>query len=120
MADACTEVKYAAGFFEWFSEEAPRIYGDTIQPSNPDCRLVIIKEPVGVCGLITPWNFPAAMITRKIGPALAAGCTVVVKAPGETPLTALALVELGRRAGVPSGVVNVREEPQNRKLLDFY
>ncbi|KAJ5013615.1 putative succinate-semialdehyde dehydrogenase [Colletotrichum sp. SAR 10_99] len=107
MADARTEVAYAASFFEWFSEEAPRIYGDTIQASNPSCRLVTLKEPVGVCGLIAPWNFPAAMITRKAGPALAAGCTVVVKAPAEAPLTALALTELAHRAGIPKGVVNI-------------
>lgn len=107
LADARTEVAYAASFFEWFSEEAPRIYGDTIQASNPSCRLVTLKEPVGVCGLIAPWNFPAAMITRKAGPALAAGCTVVVKAPAEAPLTALALAELAHRAGIPKGVVNI-------------
>lgn len=107
LADSRTEVKYAASFFEWFAEEAPRIYGDTIQASNPGCRLLTIKEPVGVCGLIAPWNFPAAMITRKVGPALAAGCSVVVKAPGETPLTALAIAELAHRAGIPAGVVNV-------------
>ncbi|KAJ3949972.1 succinate semialdehyde dehydrogenase NADP+ linked [Colletotrichum fioriniae] len=107
LADAKTEVSYAASFFEWFSEEAPRIYGDTIQASNPSCRLVTLKEPVGVCGLIAPWNFPAAMITRKVGPALAAGCTVVVKAPAEAPLTALALAELAHRAGIPAGVVNI-------------
>ncbi|TDZ32577.1 putative succinate-semialdehyde dehydrogenase [Colletotrichum spinosum] len=107
LADARTEVSYAASFFEWFSEEAPRIYGDTIQASNPSCRLVTLKEPIGVCGLIAPWNFPAAMITRKAGPALAAGCTVVIKAPAEAPLTALALAELAHRAGIPAGVVNV-------------
>ncbi|KFA75661.1 hypothetical protein S40288_08579 [Stachybotrys chartarum IBT 40288] len=107
LADAKTEVKYAASFYEWFSEEAPRIYGDTIQASNPSCRITTYKEPVGVCGLIAPWNFPAAMITRKVGPALAAGCTVVVKAPAEAPLSALALAELAHRAGVPRGVVNV-------------
>ncbi|KAI0880723.1 succinate-semialdehyde dehydrogenase [Annulohypoxylon maeteangense] len=107
LADSRTEVNYAASFFEWFSEEAPRIYGDTIQASNPACRLVTVKEPVGVCGLIAPWNFPAAMITRKAGPALAAGCTVVIKAPAEAPLTALALAELAHRAGIPPGVVNV-------------
>ncbi|KAK1545003.1 succinate-semialdehyde dehydrogenase [Colletotrichum paranaense] len=107
LADAKTEVSYAASFFEWFSEEAPRIYGDTIQASNPSCRLVTLKEPIGVCGLIAPWNFPAAMITRKVGPALAAGCTVVVKAPAEAPLTALALAELAHRAGIPAGVVNI-------------
>lgn len=107
LADSRTEVNYAASFFEWFSEEAPRIYGDTIQASNPSCRIITVKEPVGVCGLITPWNFPAAMITRKVGPALAAGCSVVVKAPAEAPLTALALAELGHRAGIPAGVVNI-------------
>jgi succinate-semialdehyde dehydrogenase/glutarate-semialdehyde dehydrogenase len=106
-ADAKGEVAYAASFLEWFSEEAPRLYGDTIPASNPQCRITTAKEPVGVCGLIVPWNFPAAMITRKVGPALAAGCTVVVKAPAEAPLTALALAELAHRAGVPAGVVNV-------------
>ena len=106
-ADAKGEVTYAANFFEWFSEEAPRIYGDTIPSSVPGNRVFTIKEPVGVCGLITPWNFPAAMITRKAGPALAVGCTVVCKAPGETPYTPLALAELAHRAGIPAGVVNV-------------
>lgn len=107
LADAHTEVVYAASFLEWFSEEAPRIYGDTIPVSNPGNRVFTKKEPVGVCGLITPWNFPAAMITRKVAPALAAGCTAVVKAPSETPLSALALAELARRAGIPEGVINV-------------
>ncbi|EEY23224.1 succinate-semialdehyde dehydrogenase [Verticillium alfalfae VaMs.102] len=107
LADATAEVHYAASFFEWFSEEAPRIYGETIQASNPSCRIVTLKEPIGVCGLIAPWNFPGAMITRKVGPALAAGCTVVVKAPAEAPLTALALAELAHRAGIPKGVVNI-------------
>ncbi|KAH8682404.1 Aldehyde/histidinol dehydrogenase [Xylariales sp. PMI_506] len=107
LADAKGEVTYAANFFEWFSEEAPRIYGDTISASIPGNRVITVKEPVGVCGLITPWNFPAAMITRKIGPALAAGCTTVAKSPGETPFTSLALAELAHRAGIPKGVVNV-------------
>ncbi|KUJ23674.1 succinic semialdehyde dehydrogenase [Mollisia scopiformis] len=107
LADAKGEAAYAASFFEWFSEEAPRIYGDTIPASVAGNRVVTIKEPVGVCGLITPWNFPAAMVTRKIGPALAAGCTVVAKSPGETPFTSLALAELAHRAGIPKGVVNV-------------
>ncbi|KAK3178074.1 hypothetical protein OEA41_000206 [Lepraria neglecta] len=107
LADAKGEVAYAAGFFEWFSEEAPRADGDTIPASIPGNRVFTIKEPVGVCGLITPWNFPAAMITRKIGPAIAAGCTVVAKSPGETPFTSLALAELADRAGIPKGVVNV-------------
>ncbi|POR32731.1 Glutarate-semialdehyde dehydrogenase DavD [Tolypocladium paradoxum] len=107
FADAKGEATYAANFFEWFSEEAPRSYGDTIPATVPGNRVWTIKEPVGVCGLITPWNFPAAMITRKVGPALAAGCTVVCKAPGETPYTALALAELAHRAGIPKGVVNI-------------
>ncbi|KAH7188401.1 Aldehyde/histidinol dehydrogenase [Fusarium flagelliforme] len=107
LSDAKTEAVYAASFFEWFSEEAPRIYGETIEASNPSCRLSTMKQPVGVCGLIAPWNFPAAMITRKAGPALAAGCTVVIKAPAEAPLTALVLAELAHRAGIPAGVVNV-------------
>ncbi|KAI9682071.1 MAG: succinate semialdehyde dehydrogenase NADP+ linked [Caeruleum heppii] len=106
LADAKGEVAYAAGFFEWFSEEAPRVYGDMIPASIAGNRIVTMKQPVGVCGLITPWNFPAAMITRKIGPALAAGCTVVAKSPGETPFTSLALAELAHRAGIPPGVVN--------------
>ncbi|PTD09389.1 Succinate-semialdehyde dehydrogenase [NADP(+)] [Fusarium culmorum] len=100
-SDAKTEAVYAANFFEWFSEEAPRIYGETIEASNPSCRLSTIKQPVGVCGLIAPWNFPAAMITRKAGPALAAGCSC------RGPLTALALAELAHRAGIPAGVVNI-------------
>lgn len=107
MADAKGEVTYAANFFEWFSEEAPRIYGDVIPSSVPGNRVLTLKEPIGVCGLITPWNFPAAMVTRKIGPALASGCTVVAKAPGETPFTSLAIAELAHRAGIPAGVVNV-------------
>ncbi|RPB24839.1 succinic semialdehyde dehydrogenase [Terfezia boudieri ATCC MYA-4762] len=107
LADAKGEVTYAANFFEWFSEEAPRTYGDHIPSSTAGNRIITIRQPVGVCGLITPWNFPAAMVTRKVGPALAAGCTVVVKAPGETPFTALALAELGKRAGIPDGVFNI-------------
>ncbi|KAF2755271.1 succinic semialdehyde dehydrogenase [Pseudovirgaria hyperparasitica] len=107
LADAKGEVSYAASFYEWFGEEAPRIYGDTIPSTAAGNRIITIKEPVGVCGLITPWNFPAAMITRKIGPALAAGCTVVAKSPGETPYTAAALVVLAERAGIPKGVINV-------------
>ncbi|MCJ1440343.1 MAG: succinate semialdehyde dehydrogenase NADP+ linked [Stictis urceolatum] len=107
FAEAKGEVAYAASFYEWFAEEAPRDYGDTIPASVPGNRVFTIKEPIGVCGLITPWNFPAAMITRKIGPALAAGCTVVAKSPGETPLTSLAIAELGARAGIPKGVVNM-------------
>ncbi|KAH8797629.1 Aldehyde/histidinol dehydrogenase [Xylogone sp. PMI_703] len=107
LADAKGETAYAASFLEWFSEEAPRVYGDTIPASVAGNRVVTYKEPVGVCALITPWNFPAAMMTRKIGPAIAAGCTLVAKSPGETPFTALALAELAHRAGFPKGVINV-------------
>ncbi|CAK7212551.1 succinate semialdehyde dehydrogenase NADP+ linked [Sporothrix eucalyptigena] len=107
LAEAKGEVGFAANFFEWFSEEAPRIYGDNIPASVPGNRIVTIKEPVGVVGILTPWNFPAGMITRKVAPALAAGCTVVCKAPGETPLTGLAVAELAHRAGIPKGVVNI-------------
>ncbi|KAH7273618.1 Aldehyde/histidinol dehydrogenase [Fusarium solani] len=117
IADAKGETTYAANFLEWFSEEAPRVYGDTIPSSVPGNRVWTIKEPVGVCGLITPWNFPAAMITRKIGPALAAGCTVVCKAPAETPFTSLALAELAHRAGIPKGVVNVVTSMENTPEL---
>ncbi|KAF4960896.1 hypothetical protein FSARC_10327 [Fusarium sarcochroum] len=113
LAEARAEVQYANNFLLWFSEEAPRIYGDTIASSNPSNRVFTIKQPVGVCGIIVPWNFPAAMITRKIGPALAAGCTIVAKSPGETPLTANALAELSRRAGIPQGVVNIISALQN-------
>lgn len=106
LNDAKGEATYAANFFLWFSEEAAHAHGETVPASVPGNRVHTIKQPVGVCGLITPWNFPAAMITRKIAPALAAGCTVVAKSPGETPFTANALAELSRRAGVPKGVVN--------------
>ncbi|KAF7846563.1 hypothetical protein BT93_L4157 [Corymbia citriodora subsp. variegata] len=113
LADAKGEVTYASNFFLWFSEEAAHIHGDVVPSSVPGNRVTAIKQPVGVCGLITPWNFPAAMITRKIAPALAAGCTVVAKSPGETPFTANALAELSRRAGVPKGVVNFVTALQN-------
>jgi succinate-semialdehyde dehydrogenase/glutarate-semialdehyde dehydrogenase len=100
-------VAYAAGFIEWFAEEAKRVYGDTIPSPWGDRRLVVIKEPIGVCAAITPWNFPAAMITRKLGPALAAGCTFVAKPAQATPFSALALAVLAERAGVPAGVFSV-------------
>jgi succinate-semialdehyde dehydrogenase / glutarate-semialdehyde dehydrogenase len=106
-AEAKGEVAYAASFVEWFAEEAKRVYGDTIPAPTADKRLIVIKQPIGVCAAITPWNFPAAMITRKVAPALAAGCTVVVKPAEQTPLTALALAELAARAGFPAGVFNV-------------
>jgi succinate-semialdehyde dehydrogenase/glutarate-semialdehyde dehydrogenase len=100
------EVGYGASFIEWFAEEAKRTYGDVIPPHTRDRRLVVIKQSVGVAAAITPWNFPLAMITRKVGPALAAGCPVVVKPPAETPLTALALSHLAEKAGFPPGVYN--------------
>ena len=101
------EIAYGASFVEWFAEEAKRIYGDTIPAPQPDRRIVVIKEPVGVVAAITPWNFPSAMITRKCAPALAAGCTVVVKPAEQTPYCALALAELADRAGLPKGAFNV-------------
>lgn len=105
--DAEGEVLFSASFFEWFAEEAPRIYGDIIPHSNASCRTQAIKQPVGVCGLITPWNFPMAMGARKIAAALAAGCTVVLKSDGLTPFSSNALAVIGERAGVPKGVFNV-------------
>jgi len=107
LAEAKGEVAYAAGFLEWFGEEAKRVYGDIIPANMPGRRIIVVKEPVGVVATITPWNFPAAMITRKIGPALAAGCTVVCRPASQTPYSALALAELGERAGLPPGVLNV-------------
>ena len=107
LAEARGEIAYGANYIEWFAEEAKRIYGDTIPHPSNDKRIVIIKQPVGVVACITPWNFPNAMLTRKIAPALAAGCTVVCKPASETPLSALAFVELAVRAGVPAGVINI-------------
>jgi succinate-semialdehyde dehydrogenase/glutarate-semialdehyde dehydrogenase len=107
LAESRGEIDYAASFIEWFSEEARRIYGDTIPAHQADKRIVVLKEPVGVCAAITPWNFPAAMITRKAGAALAVGCTMVVKPASATPYSALALAELAARAGVPKGVLSV-------------
>jgi succinate-semialdehyde dehydrogenase / glutarate-semialdehyde dehydrogenase len=107
IAESRGEVVYAASFLEWFGEEAKRIYGDTIPAPQADKRIVVIKEPIGVVACITPWNFPLAMITRKAGPAIAAGCTVVLKPASQTPFSALALAELAERAGVPAGVFNV-------------
>jgi succinate-semialdehyde dehydrogenase/glutarate-semialdehyde dehydrogenase len=107
VPEAKGEVMYAASFIEFFAEEAKRINGETVPTFKADARVVCIKQPVGVVAAITPWNFPAAMITRKVGPALAVGCTVVCKPASETPLTALALAELGERAGIPKGVFNV-------------
>jgi succinate-semialdehyde dehydrogenase/glutarate-semialdehyde dehydrogenase len=107
LSDAKGEVLYAAEFFRWFSEEAVRINGEFRTSPSGDKRIIVTKQPIGVSLLITPWNFPAAMATRKIGPALAAGCTVILKPAGETPLTALAIIEILERAGVPGGVVNL-------------
>jgi succinate-semialdehyde dehydrogenase/glutarate-semialdehyde dehydrogenase len=107
LAEAKGEVAYAASFLEWFGEEGKRVYGDTIPTHDADKRLFVLKEPVGVVGCITPWNFPLAMITRKAGPAIAAGCTVVLKPAPQTPFSALALADLAERAGIPAGVFNV-------------
>ncbi|WP_259782829.1 NAD-dependent succinate-semialdehyde dehydrogenase [Aestuariispira ectoiniformans] len=107
LAEAAGEIAYAASFAEWFAEEAKRMYGETIPTHRADTRLVVVKEPIGVTAGITPWNFPAAMITRKAAPALAAGCTQVVKPAEATPLSALALAELAERAGMPAGVLSV-------------
>lgn len=107
LAEARGEVLYAASFVEWFAEEARRVYGETIPTTDPTKRYLVIKQPIGVCAAITPWNFPIAMITRKVAPALAAGCPVVIKPAEQTPLSALAAAELAQRAGMPPGVLNV-------------
>jgi succinate-semialdehyde dehydrogenase/glutarate-semialdehyde dehydrogenase len=107
LAEALGEVDIGAAYIEFFAEEARRVYGETIPTQRPDARLLAIKQPIGVCGAITPWNFPNSMITRKVSPALAAGCTVVLKPANETPLSALALVALAEKAGVPKGVFNI-------------
>ena len=107
LDEARAEITYAAAFIEWFAEEASRVQGDVIASPWPDKRILVLKQPIGVVAAITPWNFPAAMITRKIGPALAAGCTVVVKPAAETPFTAMALGVLAQEAGLPDGVLNI-------------
>ncbi|MGE4012995.1 MAG: NAD-dependent succinate-semialdehyde dehydrogenase, partial [Alphaproteobacteria bacterium] len=107
LAESRGEILYGASFIEWFSEEGKRVYGDTIPQPLADRRIVVIKEPIGVCAAITPWNFPNAMIARKVGPALAAGCTMVIKPAEQTPLSALAMAVLGERAGIPAGVLNI-------------
>ena len=107
LAEARGEIGYASSFVEWFAEEAKRVAGDVLAHPDSANRIVVLKQPVGVCAAITPWNFPAAMITRKAAPALAAGCTMIVKPAAQTPLTALALAELAMRAGVPAGVFNI-------------
>ncbi|MCE1695134.1 aldehyde dehydrogenase family protein, partial [Enterobacter hormaechei] len=105
--EAMGEIAYGASFIEWFAEEGKRIYGETLSSPMPGRHLATIKQPVGVVAAITPWNFPNAMITRKVGPALAAGCTVVLKPAAETPLSALALAVLAEQAGIPAGVFNI-------------
>ncbi len=107
LAQARGEVTYGAGFIEWFAEEAKRINGDVLTPSTSDKRMLVIKQAIGVCAAITPWNFPIAMITRKVAPALAAGCSIVIKPAEQTPLCALALAQLAQEAGFPAGVINV-------------
>jgi succinate-semialdehyde dehydrogenase/glutarate-semialdehyde dehydrogenase len=106
LVESRGEIAYAASFLEWFGEEGKRVYGDVIPSHGADKRIIVIKQPIGVCAAITPWNFPAAMITRKVGPALAAGCTMVLKPASQTPFSALALCELAERAGVPKGVLS--------------
>ncbi|MDX1370025.1 aldehyde dehydrogenase family protein, partial [Pseudomonas sp.] len=107
LSEAKGEIAYAASFLEWFAEEAKRVYGDTIPGHQPDKRIIVLKQPIGVTAAITPWNFPSAMITRKAGPALAAGCTMVLKPASQTPYSALALAALAEKAGIPPGVFSV-------------
>ena len=116
MAESRGEVAYGAAFIEWFAEEGKRTYGDVIPGHAPDKRIVVLKQPIGVTAAITPWNFPNAMVTRKVGPALAAGCTMVVKPAALTPLSALALAELGERAGIPAGVLSIIPSKQARVI----
>jgi succinate-semialdehyde dehydrogenase/glutarate-semialdehyde dehydrogenase len=111
LAESKGEIAYAASFVEWFAEEAKRVYGDVIPGHQADKRILVLRQPVGVVAAITPWNFPAAMITRKVAPALAAGCTVVCKPATQTPYSALALAELAHRAGIPAGVLNILTGP---------
>src|SRR6201991_4452324 len=106
LAESRGEIAYGASFIEWFAEECKRVYGDTIPAQATDRRIVVLKQPIGVCAAVTPWNFPNAMITRKAGPALAAGCTMVIKPASSTPYSALALCELAERAGIPKGVLS--------------
>ena len=111
LAEAREEVLYGAGYIEWYAEEAKRVYGDTIPMAQQGKRIIVLKEPVGVCAAITPWNFPSSMISRKAAPALAAGCPVVVKPASQTPFSALALAWLAGQAGIPPGVFNVVTGP---------
>ena len=120
LEESKQEVAYGANYIEWFAEEAKRIYGDTIPGPSSDKRIVVIKQPVGVVAAITPWNFPSSMITRKVAPALAAGCTIVVKPAAETPLSAIALASLAEMAGIPAGVFNVVVSTQSREVGDVF
>ncbi|KAH9482297.1 Putative succinate-semialdehyde dehydrogenase [NADP(+)] [Psilocybe cubensis] len=113
LAEGKGENTYSASFFEWFAEEAVRTYGEQIPAATPGNRNIVIKQPIGVVSILTPWNFPSAMITRKLGAALAAGCTAVIKPPPETPFSALALAELSKRAGIPDGVINIVTTQKN-------
>ena len=117
LAEARGEVVYGASFIEWFAEEAKRVYGETIPTTDNNKRYIVIKQPVGVCAAITPWNFPIAMITRKVAPALAAGCTVVIKPAEATPLSALAVAALAQRAGLPAAVLNVLTADAEQSIL---
>ena len=116
LAEAKGEVAYGASFIEWFAEEAKRVMGDTLASTWPDKRMLVLKQPIGVCAAITPWNFPIAMITRKVAPAMAAGCSIVIKPAEQTPLSALALAELAHQAGIPAGVVNVLTADSDRSI----
>lgn len=107
LSEAKGEIVYAANFIEWFAEEAKRVYGDVLPDPIKDKRMITLKQPIGVCAAITPWNFPAAMITRKCAPGLAAGCTFIIKPAEQTPLTAIAFVVLAEQAGFPKGVINI-------------
>ncbi|HEY4541634.1 MAG TPA: NAD-dependent succinate-semialdehyde dehydrogenase, partial [Noviherbaspirillum sp.] len=116
LAEAKGEVVYGASFVEWFAEEAKRVSGDVMASTWRDKRMVVLKQPIGVCAAITPWNFPIAMITRKVAPAIAAGCTIVIKPAEQTPLSALALAELAQRAGFPPGVINIVTADSERSI----
>ena len=116
LGEARGEVIYGASFIEWFAEEARRVYGETIPTTDPNKRYVVIRQPIGVCAAITPWNFPIAMITRKVAPAIAAGCPVVIKPAEQTPLSALVVAELAVRAGMPAGVLNVLSADAQRSV----
>jgi len=110
------EIAYGASFVEWFAEQAKRVMGDTIAAPNVNSRMLVLREPIGVCVAITPWNFPTAMITRKVSPALAAGCTIVLKPAEQTPLSALALAVLAEQAGIPAGVLNILTADSERSI----